>query len=346
MATTLNALALWRAASGYSLSTYALSGSTLKVAGIFQAHKTGTIDRIGFYVIKTGTSPTYDFRLESLSSVRPSGSLAAANTNLTNAPSATGWAEVTLTSSYSVTAGECLAVVCGYSSGTINGSNYCDVGRYHNGFGTSSMPMSLYYNGASWNADVQPCVCSARYSTGEYIPMTCPMTAVTYDDFASNSTPDEVGVMFTAPAAIDLCGLRVFCQLYNSGGHFAASLYAGSSSTTNLLSGDVTATYSTDILNEGDRYSYTFSWAPVTLTEGTDYYLSLKPTSTNTGRVMYHTWANADAATAALGYPVTGISTTDAARGWTTSATKIHDIVPLVSSWPAAAAGSSGGIFF
>lgn len=346
MATTLNSMTLWRTASNYALNTYALDGSTKKVAGTFQAPTTGTIDRIGFYCYKTGTSPLYDFRLETLSSVRPSGTLAGTNTNGQVAPSATGWQEVTLTSSYSVTAGECLAVVCAYYSGTINASNYCDVGRYHNGFGVSSMPMSLYYNGASWTQDVYPPVGSARYSTGEYIPFACPMTACSYDDFGSSSTPDEVGVMFTAPAAIDLCGLRVFCQLYNAGGHFSAALYAGASSTTNLLTGDVTATYSTDILNEGDRNPYTFSWAPVTLTEGTDYYLSLKPTSTNTGRIMYHTWANADAATAGLGYPVTGISTTDAARAWTTSATKIHDIVPLVSSWPAAAAGSSGGYIY
>jgi hypothetical protein len=185
-------------ASNNSFNSVALqNGTAEQVAFVFQAPKTGTIDKLGFRVgtMSTGTS-TCDVRLETLNTTTgdPTGTLAGTNSNgNVNINSANTFYEVSLTAGVSVTRGDWLALVIA-PSGTYN----FQVSTYNGGGGGFPIPMRLT---TSWGVSSTGALFVVGYSDGTYPDMMFnnPYSATSNEAFNSNSTPNNRGMRFTMP---------------------------------------------------------------------------------------------------------------------------------------------------
>lgn len=90
-----------------------------KVGFVFQAPKSGVIDRIVWYSGTATGSPTVDVRVETVVGSSPSGTLWAANTNVITGTLATNTEyESTLTAGASVSKGDLVGISWNYNSGT------------------------------------------------------------------------------------------------------------------------------------------------------------------------------------------------------------------------------------
>jgi hypothetical protein len=97
----------------YTTSNLLIDGAADKSGCVFFAPATGTITGVLFRIGTVTTSDTIDVRLETVGSdMQPTGTLAGANTNASAASLVSNtWREISLTSSYSATYGELLALV-------------------------------------------------------------------------------------------------------------------------------------------------------------------------------------------------------------------------------------------
>jgi hypothetical protein len=103
--------------SGITSSTALTAGG--KVGFVFQAPKSGVIDRIVWYSGTATGSPTLDLRVETVSGSAPSGTLWATNTNaITGTLASTTEYETTLTAGASVSKSDLLGISWNYNSGT------------------------------------------------------------------------------------------------------------------------------------------------------------------------------------------------------------------------------------
>jgi hypothetical protein len=129
----------------------------IRVGSVFQAPKSGTITELGYGLVSVTSPPTYEIRLETVTAATaarkypiPSGTLWAANTNITFTPSGSNkFVWNTMTASASVTVGDKLGVSIKYSSGTFGESNYADfrvTGATHTTL-YRGLPFGLYAEG-------------------------------------------------------------------------------------------------------------------------------------------------------------------------------------------------------
>lgn len=111
-----------------SSTTFTIDASTKLLAWIFSAEKTETLTRVGFDVSAFASAPQYKVSIQGVSTtkqtapdatIKGGGSPASA----TFTPIATGWRWYDLANSLAVTAGDMLALVIEYDSGTIGASN-------------------------------------------------------------------------------------------------------------------------------------------------------------------------------------------------------------------------------
>lgn len=176
-----------------------------KLAYVFQAPKTGTIDRVGFLVSAFTTGATIDVRLETVDSAGdPSGSLVATDSNAAYVISSTGFKEVTLTAGAAVTKGAWIAVVLvnpAVSQAVVSIPRF-DLGE---------IDSAAYYGNytGSWSKGRDALAGVVRYSDGSYPamsrihPFAAPPATVA---FSSSSTPDERGNKLTVPFACEVAG--------------------------------------------------------------------------------------------------------------------------------------------
>lgn len=222
------------AAASSTSSAYLLDAAGEKAALVLQAPKAGTIDRLGFVTGTLTTGDTVDVRLETVGTDgNPSGSLWATNTNgsVAVAAASTGY-EATLTAGATVDRDDFLAVVI------VNGStpgNFLVAGMTP--LLGSGPPNGAQFTSGAWSRSPTaiPTVW-IRYNDGSYayIPGVLPGTVTTSPALSSTSTPDEIGMKITVPAACKVGGLWAFsadtstpdltAKLYDSGGSVLESV--------------------------------------------------------------------------------------------------------------------------
>lgn len=118
--------------SPFTISTSAIDTSTKVVYWVRQAKTADAISEVHFtYGARTGTPPSYSVTLETLSTTgNPTGTDVGGGSptaKVFTPPASTAWdnttRSITLTNSWTPTAGQLFAIVIRYSSGTVSGAN-------------------------------------------------------------------------------------------------------------------------------------------------------------------------------------------------------------------------------
>jgi hypothetical protein len=154
---------------GTGASTLVLSATNTRQAFIFQAPRTGTIDRIAFGASVFTSAGTVQGMLEGVSAGVPNGVALPSGSPGTVSVGATGWFEITPAAGYSIV-GDALAAAILEWSGTA-GSFQVAVAGNTSTWGASGFPYNARFTGGSWTrgASPGPYSIALRYSdTGEW----------------------------------------------------------------------------------------------------------------------------------------------------------------------------------
>lgn len=329
----------WMTGSG-GVDTFTIDGSSDKCAGIYRAHKTGTIDRVGVHAFVVTGSPELEIRIETVSSAgAPTGTLFGTTTSVNYSPTTDGWTQLSLTTAASVTAGDVFAVVIAVRSGG-------QIGASHNAtmtFGVGSVISASFPY--SWTDDgVTPTLRNkwpipvARYDSGggdEYVyggfQLVSANTNLTFNvDTGAN---DEIGCAFTAPVGLSVIGAILQCAFASASSAAEVVLYDGTTAqrTVVMPAGQQSQT------SMGGRVVQ-FSSAFV-LSASSVYRIVLKPTTTNNVALVQVTYESVAARQRAIGdlYKTRRVD----AGSWTDETTVGISVFPVFSDIPS---GGGGGM--
>ncbi len=331
--------ALYMAEYGFVTQTSAAVGSSgHATSAVFQAPKTGTIDRAGFRVAAATTTGNATVSLQTVdASGNPSGTLWGTNTsvvtNVLNSADDT-WIEVTLTAGASVTRGDILALVV-TADATLNINVVHGLRLDVGGF-----PYIDTYTG-SWAKSTGRVFAGAiRYSDTEWtyatgmMPVASATTSFGSGTFNNGSTPDERGNKLTVPFACKVAGIwhRVAAattgdydlKLYDSGGSVLGSC---------SVDGDL------------NQIANAYNWFPfaseVTLAAGDVVRATKLPTSATNVQYADTVFPSGRASAAPMGTWAEHTHRTDAGS-WTDTADK-HAHLGLVVSAVDDGASAGGG---
>jgi len=187
-----------------------------KVAFIFRAGKTGTIDRVGFATRAVTSSQPLRVRLETVSPTtgNPTGTLIAAGASGTIAtPAANNFYEVTLDTPPSVTINNYIAVVIDFPESAGN----LQIAGWDTGTSTgdiAQLPYCDHFFSAAWTKQKFIPICSIRYNDTTY-PFNGMLPLKNQSEIGINtgSTPDEVGIKFQLPVTTKIKGLWLYIYL-------------------------------------------------------------------------------------------------------------------------------------
>lgn len=281
--------------AGIALSTsnLNLNASTVSYAVTFRSETTDPITRLGVRRGSvTGTPPTYKISLQGVNaSGDPDGSIKASGNasnsflgaSLTNV--AFNW--LTLTSSYTPSRGELLAIVVEYVSGTVDASNFLAASTNSSGANVRLNEFPHYSTGAS-----------GVYTRTNNTPIFGYGTATTAYGWPVNTyatttiNNSEAGALFSLPSGwgstFKVAGVRFFVSTIIVGKTLTANLYRGGgvSDTSVLQSVDM----DTDLLaaTNGGFLDCIFDEATLsTLLFGSPYRVSLS-TADASNQILRH----------------------------------------------------------
>ena len=269
---------------GKTTSNASITASTHQKAWLFQAPKTGNIDRIMFQTRTVTTGCTLDIRLETISGGLPTGTLVSTNSNITQVIGDTDDNVnfvVTLTSSAAVTKNMIYAIRINVSSGSPN-LNLAAGSGFTPGMGLSPKHLTTIDSGSTWFLVSSSFPVSAiRYDDSDY-PFV-PEFQI-YTDFSSNtitsaSTPDAVGNKFTLPFNCNLVGYWSYADLDEV---FNFSLYDSSG----VVSGSTHSGTGNHPIGTIDLPGF-FPIIPVALTADTNYAAVIEATSSGNNIINY-----------------------------------------------------------
>lgn len=283
------------AGAAWTANNFPLDQTTDQLEWIFYAREATTITRVGFrYGSRNLTPPTYIISLQGvdLTTGFPDGTIKGGGSpaSLTFTPPADTsidglWQWKTLANPYTCAAGELLAIVLGYSSGTVNGTNFSSI-SYSDSLSLSNGADGIPYviqNNAGVRAK-QSTRALFGYSSATQVYGNVAQSAFTPATFASTSTPDEYAVAFVIPSGwtgtyqIEAIDWRIGTPA--AARSALVQLYSG----TTVLQ---TATFDSDVCSNsaGTRYSrLTFTDANLTnLIPGQVYRIGLQPAADTGG---------------------------------------------------------------
>ncbi len=309
----------------------AVTSANASAAAIVQAPKTGTIDKI--YVLVgsvSGTTPTIDCRLETLTGQFPSGTLLGAGSNATQAVATNTGYIVTLGTAVAVTRGQLFAIVFTYSLGTTINI------KLNNGLFNLKFSYGAFKTAGAYAAASTP-VCTVGYNDSSY-PFNYPLVPAlaTATNFNSSSTPDERGNKFNLLVGRRIAGIQVAYQNSSAAADFDLCLYS-TDGTTLLASVSIDAD---QLFGTSGGWMRVFFSANVDLAIGNGYRVTVKPTTTTD-----NAWVRYQGASSAImealpgGTDWGGTSRTDAGA-WTDVATDWYAIGLICTGIDIPASGS------
>lgn len=291
-------------------------------AFIFQAPVTGTVTGVGFSTGAVTTGCTLDVRMETVTAGLASGSLVAANTNITQVV-ADGddnvWFDVTFTAGANLTAGTIYALAFRISSGTpvaLTIQAFQDTAQY--------LPY-MDNNGAAALAGSGTFVLNYN---GTYHPILgiWPITTIVTDTFNNASTPNTIGLKFTLPVPARIIGFWAWLDLDAS---TAVKLY-DKDGVTVLASTSALTSNTPPVTSAG--VSNTFFGSSVVLQKNTAYYLAVVPSS-GSSLTLYsfnvNSAAQLAAAPAGANFMYTSASTPSGTGSWTDVNTRAPFLGPI-----------------
>lgn len=279
----------------------------------------------------SGTPPTYEARIEGVNSSGRADGTVKSSTNAKGDLTLNGAntvATATLTSSYTCTKGEFLALVVDYRTGSLAGNasfSYSNANALGYRF---PMAWTVDATVATYRAGIIP----VSYKCGSTYYGFLPETSGQFD-FGSLSNPDERGNKFTIPASscstFKIDGARWNGYMNASGSTLEVSIYEGTTARQNTaLDTDYdTSGGSAGYLKVDFDESYTF-------TCGTEYIVAIKPNSASgvsTGLQYINVDTNAGLNSMPLGTTMSYVGRQDAGS-WDTTDTTRRALIDLIIS--------------
>jgi hypothetical protein len=318
----------------------ALNASNTQLEFIFQAFEAATIARLWYrHISITGASPVYQISLQGVDgSGFPDGTIkASGNAKATFTPTAgnnnTGqW--INLTSSYTCTRGELLAIVISYSSGTINTSNFVTFTESIN----SSEVFPYYIENVTGTRTRKLGTMIYGYGSAS-LAYGNPVTNVTTDNYDDATNPDEVALRFIVPAtwcsSYKIAGARALLGYSAVGSTLSWTLYDG---TTAIQSYTADSDYAQGGNLLPSRIYFTDATL-ATLTPGNVYRLAFKNNHATTTNGVLRASVQSNADWAALPGGIEWYqSTRNNAGAWTDTNTSRPYLEPIFSDIAAPAA--------
>ena len=276
-------------------ATYALNDADDAAAWVFNVPKSGTITKIGFYCTAiAGNPPAYNAAIVTLdASQRPTTTNygGSSTESVTFTGEAMVW--IDLATDATATAGDYAAVYVWPTGTAPDGSNYATLQTgsawIGNGFG-------VYYS-TGWLISDRGPVMAIQYDDGS-ICGYAPAATTVYRSISSDGDPDEYGIKITPPAALTVSGARIWHAKTYTGpsGTYTIKLY--DNADTELASATISDKDQIDDLDV-----FTVHFAPVTLSAGSVYRLTVIPGVTGTGGRIYLSRALFDSADALAALP-------------------------------------------
>ena len=267
-----------------TFNTLVIDAASEKVAGVFQACKTGTINKIGFGTGTVTTGADLDVRLETVSTTDgdPSGTLATANSNATQTVADTNdntWFLTTLTAGHAATQGDVLAAVV-VNDPTTPGNMQIRTGPATQLMGSVGIAFKvLDHFTTAWTKQNDNHSFYIEYDDATTCAVgSMPIASQTETSFGTSSAADEIGNIFQFPFKADVCGAWVPVE-WNAA-DFDVILYDSDGSTalqTLVLDGNL----GVNRVNN-DYFSFFLFSGSSTLSANTNYRIVLKPTTTST----------------------------------------------------------------
>lgn len=347
----IGAPANWTAGA-FSFSSFALNQATDALEFIFQARDAITITKGVFrYTSRTGTPPTYQISLQGVDgSGNPDGTIKGGGSPVQatfTPPANATWdgtvRRITFDNAYAAGRGEWLAMVIKYSAGAVDASNFSTItARTDYLEGIRNQPYAIQNdNGTRTRQTFMPIFGyeSASRVYGRPLKNTVAGTAV-----QETSTPDEVGMKFTLPAAwgttYKVVGLRVNLNIGNNSS-WNWRLYDTDGSTV-LQNVDVDS----DFKSAGNIANNVFFFDETTLSSlsfGSTYRLSLLgPTGVNQTLNYIEADQAADWDAWPGGQIYSWTERTDAGA-WTDTAVRRPLMALIIDDWTATGGGGPVG---
>lgn len=243
---------------------------------VVQAPKTGNIRKIHFRTAAAATPTDTDVRVESVDAATgmPSGSLLNANSNVTVASAsitANSWITTgNLTADAAVTKGQLIAIVVAPT-----GSPNIRVAVFSTNAGFRFPYVTLFT--AAWAlVPGNVPILALEYSDGSfaYMPGVNAASAFNSHAIASDTTPDEIALVFQVPGPVTVSGFWLWADLDGDADVILYNSDGSSALVTLSIDKDVRAATTV-----GMPFIFTFA-TPVDLSGATTYMLAVKPTTT------------------------------------------------------------------
>lgn len=327
---------------------WALNNANDYLAGIVRFHKAGTIDRIACYcTVASDPAPSVDARLETVVGAVPSGTLKAGGASASFSPTALAINLVNLTTPFNVAVNELAACVLNAPLATpsVAASFHYRMNPSRLGSYVGWLPSGLAKvdGAATWTPNGVATIVPV-YSDGTYVPLMVPYAGNSQTTFGTTSTPDERGNRFTQPGRKRCIGCRVAVRFINANCAFKIHLYPLSPNSASPIAESAVVDYATHAINTSSLGTIeVFFPTPVWLEDGTEYRITMVPTTSFGPAIYSQTYLSAQARAACFhGCTTTRTRTGDGNDGaWTDDATKIEAITPLYDQEDT---GGGGGI--
>lgn len=342
----------------FSGATYDMSASNKQMAWVFQAQDTNAITHVGFnYSQKIGTPPTFRASIQgvSLSTGDPDGTIKGGGSPASGTftpPNDSTWNGTfqwaALTNSYTPTRGELLAAVIDYSSGTINGSNFSFFNPYDNVSspgGTTTLPYTTLYGGASWSKNGTTPVFGLRTASTRYGHIY----KDTYNTATSSTVGNRAAMKFNIPATIastyTIKGFRFVGKMASATGKSPiAGLWSAGGVLQNVTLDSDVASSPTTAYRAHDVFFDETSLS--TLSGGTNYYIGLEVADASSGDMTLNGYAVTDA-NDLLAQPLgtSAFLSTYNGSAWSDTTTVRPSIELIIGDITNSGGGSSGLMF-
>jgi len=268
-----------------SVNNLTLSGSGIAVAWVVDARTTEAISKIRFrYGARTGTPPTYVVTIEGIDgSGNPNGTDkggASPTAKTFTPPASTAWdgltQEITLTNPYTPASNdEIIVITIRYSSGTIDAGNCSSITTHYNGgvAGTRGYPFHATLSGGTWTKQTVVGLPNVAWVS---TTRTHGFVVQSLYSTTTSTVGNRSAAIITLPSGVagttTVTGVHMVAQFSGAGGSSKVCIWSAANSVlaSRTIDGDHTTGLST---GRAGLIEFT---TPVTLTNGTKYYIGIE----------------------------------------------------------------------
>lgn len=199
---------------GAAMNTTALTLTTTGLGAVFRAYKTGNISKLGRLVTARTGNCEFDFQMETLTGAPavPTGTIWAAGATVHVTVSGTGWVWHTLGTPGAVVKDDYFAVAINPTVAAVG--DQATIGTNLAALVNRNFPYAATKLAGVYTAQNGSPILAAQYDDGTVLWGGLPVTAIaTTTTIATDTTPDEVGVMWTQPVGGTCFGVEALLSV-------------------------------------------------------------------------------------------------------------------------------------